>query len=167
MIEAAYKIPLKIKGVIGARSRCHFVFTYLNNIKHGTYSTKSSTTMCRLCLRSCTCSRDVNTTKQNKNKFLFAWLACLVEWRVFEEAMVSFLPVGHTHEDRSDVLVSGARSSQARQAFHTHKHGEAKGMDLTTAANISDWLKPCSDFANGGYRSASRPWIDDGKKFHQ
>jgi hypothetical protein len=40
-----------------------------------------------------------NTTKQNKGQYLFAYLSMLVEYGVFESVEVSYLPVGHTHED--------------------------------------------------------------------
>ena len=40
-----------------------------------------------------------NTTKQNKGKFLVAYLAMLVKNGVFREVYLNFLPVGHTHED--------------------------------------------------------------------
>ena len=40
-----------------------------------------------------------NTTKQNKGRFLMAYLAYLVQQGVIKEAYCNFLPVGHTHED--------------------------------------------------------------------
>jgi len=40
-----------------------------------------------------------NTTKQNKGQYLFAYLSLLVEYGIFEGIEVSYLPVGHTHED--------------------------------------------------------------------
>ena len=40
-----------------------------------------------------------NTTKQNKGRFLMAYLAFLVQQGVIKEAYCNFLPVGHTHED--------------------------------------------------------------------
>ena len=40
-----------------------------------------------------------NTTKQNKGKYLFGFLAHLMYSGVFKSVEVSFLPVGHTHED--------------------------------------------------------------------
>ena len=40
-----------------------------------------------------------NTTKENKNQFVLGWLQTLVDAGVFDEIYVSFLPVGHTHED--------------------------------------------------------------------
>lgn len=40
-----------------------------------------------------------NTTAENKNKYVFAYLTSLVQKGVFREIYVNFLPVGHTHED--------------------------------------------------------------------
>jgi hypothetical protein len=40
-----------------------------------------------------------NTSRQNKNKFVFGFLGCLIAQGIFREVIVSFLPVGHTHED--------------------------------------------------------------------
>ena len=39
-----------------------------------------------------------NTCKQNKSRFLMAYLGELIRAGVFREVYVSFLPVGHTHE---------------------------------------------------------------------
>jgi hypothetical protein len=40
-----------------------------------------------------------NTTKQNKGRYLMAYLAYLIQQGVIKEAYCNFLPVGHTHED--------------------------------------------------------------------
>jgi hypothetical protein len=40
-----------------------------------------------------------NTTKQCKNKFVIAYLGLLIAWNLLERVVISFLPVGHTHED--------------------------------------------------------------------
>ena len=40
-----------------------------------------------------------NTTKQNKGRYLMAYLGYLVQQGVVKEAYCNFLPVGHTHED--------------------------------------------------------------------
>ena len=40
-----------------------------------------------------------NTCRQNKNKYVFGYLGLLVHYGVFTTILVSFLPVGHTHED--------------------------------------------------------------------
>lgn len=40
-----------------------------------------------------------NTTSENKNKTVLGFVAMLVAWRVFEDATVFFLPVGHTYNE--------------------------------------------------------------------
>jgi len=40
-----------------------------------------------------------NCSRENKNRFFFAYMECLVSLGVFVDVYVSFLPVGHTHED--------------------------------------------------------------------
>ena len=40
-----------------------------------------------------------NTTKQNKGQYVFGYLDLMTEYGVFKDVKVSFLPVGHTHED--------------------------------------------------------------------
>lgn len=40
-----------------------------------------------------------NCTRENKNRYFFSYIECLVALEVFSEIQVSFLPVGHTHED--------------------------------------------------------------------
>ena len=40
-----------------------------------------------------------NTTKQNKGRYLMAFLAYLVRMGVLKRVYINFLPVGHTHED--------------------------------------------------------------------
>ena len=37
-----------------------------------------------------------NCFRENKNRYLFSWLAMLVEMKVFVEATVNFLLKGHT-----------------------------------------------------------------------
>ena len=55
-----------------------------------------------------------NTTKQNKNRYIIGYCACLVQWGLADKVVVSFLPVGHTHEDvgmQSFVFCCGVRIS--------------------------------------------------------
>ena len=40
-----------------------------------------------------------NTSKENKNKHLLRFAAQLIERKKFEEVQISFLMVGHTHND--------------------------------------------------------------------
>ena len=105
-----------------------------------------------------------NTTKQNKGQFLYGFLALLVEKGIFETVVVSFLPVGHTHEDIDQLFsrisvwlrhnnAAGRVSLEKaiRHAYKFEKTGEpAKVVHWDTIANISDWLRPyTNDFAEG------------------
>ena len=40
-----------------------------------------------------------NCPRDNKNNIMFGFLAVLVFFGTFQSVEVSFLPVGHTHED--------------------------------------------------------------------
>lgn len=40
-----------------------------------------------------------NCSRENKNRFLMAYVESLVAWGMVEEVLVGFLPVGHSHED--------------------------------------------------------------------
>lgn len=40
-----------------------------------------------------------NFDKENKNRYMFAYLESLVTWKIFRTIDVLFLPTGHTHED--------------------------------------------------------------------
>ena len=99
------KVPLCLMGglVHGFRA---YGYTYLRNIKHGTNIVievlhrifcdykEAKGKLPPVCFLQFD-----NTSKQNKSQYMFGWLSCLVEWGLFREVIVSFLPVGHTHED--------------------------------------------------------------------
>ena len=63
-----------------------------------------------------------NTTKQNKGKFLMAYLGYLVRQGVIKEAYCNFLPVGHTHEDIDQVF--------SRISVFSRRHDAADDGDL-------------------------------------
>ena len=105
-----------------------------------------------------------NTTKQNKGQYLYGFLALLVEKGVFEAIVVSFLPVGHTHEDIDQLFSrismwlrhhnAAGRVSLAKAIKHAYKFektGEpAKVVHWDTIANVSEWLRPyTNNFAHG------------------
>jgi hypothetical protein len=95
-----------------------------------------------------------NTTKQNKGRFLMAYLGYLVQQGVVREVYCNFLPVGHTHEDidqffsrlsvwcrRHDIpcpkdLLFGIRCCM-------RKYGKAPVAEQwTTVANLSSYFGP-------------------------
>ena len=55
-----------------------------------------------------------NTCKQNKSRFLMAYLGELIRAGVFREVYVSFLPVGHTHEDIDQMFSRFAMAIRVR-----------------------------------------------------
>ena len=40
-----------------------------------------------------------NCARENKNQFVLGYLCYLIKCKVFKKIELSFLPVGHTHED--------------------------------------------------------------------
>ena len=96
-----HKIPLHLMGAL-VHGRSTYGFTYLNNVKHGTNIVIE-------CLHRIINDMPElpetlflqldNTWKQNKNQFMIGFAGCLVQWGIFKRVVVSFLPVGHTHED--------------------------------------------------------------------
>ena len=93
-----------------------------------------------------------NTTKQNKGRFLFAFLALLVHHNVFDKILVSFLPVGHTHEDidqmfsrfaeylRGHNARSRAEMADAMRRAFAYGDQLAQVHILQTVAAMSDFL---------------------------
>ncbi|XP_072050017.1 uncharacterized protein [Amphiura filiformis] len=93
-----------------------------------------------------------NCARENKNKYFFALCCLLVELNVFQKIRVSFLPVGHTHED-IDQLFSRIAVHLRRFSIPTftkliHLLQGAVTKICTTAErflnyfNIRDWLAP-------------------------
>ena len=145
-----------------AHGRQVYGFTFLDNCKHG----NNITIECMWRIIEDTIAREGvlppvfylqldNTSKQCKGQWLFGFLACLVQWGVFEKIVVSFLPVGHTHEDIDQIFSRLAmylrhRNSRSRmemlagfQKCYTSKMGTTPVTDNVEAvANISDWLPP-------------------------
>lgn len=102
-----------------------------------------------------------NCGRENKNAAVMAYISWLVQRKVFEVAEVSFLPVGHTHEDidqiwsrtglqlRShDVSCEAELFDLIKKSFH-HYGFEARCGTLETVANIKEWLAPYSNKVHG------------------
>lgn len=102
-----------------------------------------------------------NTVKQCKNKYVLGYCAWLVHFGVFQEITISFLPVGHTHEDIDQMFscISKYLSSHdapsrlafgeaVKRAFHNKESPEGpctvtpEVVHLDRLANISDYMKP-------------------------
>jgi hypothetical protein len=93
-----------------------------------------------------------NTTKSCKGKFLFSWLGLLVHAGIFKKVIVSFLPVGHTHEDIDQFFSCISRALRRRPAHSrimlaqvikdSYKSSGVSPVvrHWENVANISGWL---------------------------
>lgn len=98
--ESPDGITVRIIGAI-VHSVQKQVYAYLN-----THFTKETNTMIEVLRRVLEAQETLppvlvlqldNTSQENKNSHLFAFLAALVKAGTFEKVVVNFLPVGHTH----------------------------------------------------------------------
>ena len=100
------------------------------------------------------CLQMDNCAKENKNKYVLGYLNWLVQRGVFEEIELSFLPVGHTHEDIDQMfsrIAIALRSRDAatrddlitivRDAFEYYG-SQPTCHELTTVADVSAWMEP-------------------------
>ena len=186
--DGHWKIATHLMGALVHGRTCHG-FTFLPNIKHGTNITVE--TLHRVLQHEFELNEKKpfkqrvlylqldNTTKQCKSQFLLGYLALLVVWAVFAEVVLSFLPVGHTHEDIDQMfsrIASWLRKNNAtsrigfREAIVAGFKGKWTGKvvagDIERAANVSDWiadkLAPMANNASG--RGTQRDGIT---RFHQ
>ena len=105
-----------------------------------------------------------NTTKQNKGKFLCAFLHILVDYGLFDMTTVNFLPVGHTHIDidqffsrysvylRTHNTLSRMQMKEALEKCYRSKKGAVEKPVVRhweTIANVSEWIgQTCADTKN-------------------
>lgn len=95
------------------------------------------------------CIQVDNCTRENKNRFFFAYIESLVRWKLFHEVEVGFLPVGHTHEDIDQAFsTTSARLRvheavtlndllfQLRQVYNSH-------TSVVHMKNIINWSGLC------------------------
>jgi hypothetical protein len=101
-----------------------------------------------------------NCVRENKNRAVMAYLCWLVQRRIFKEIHVSFLPVGHTHEDidqvwsRTSIQMKGHNVcceeelfALIQDSFHHYGH-KARCGSLETVANVKEWILPhCEEMA--------------------
>jgi hypothetical protein len=93
-----------------------------------------------------------NTTKQNKGRYVLAFLALLVEHGIFERIYVCFLPVGHTHEDidqmfsrmaialRGRDMMSREEMTRVMENAYRFEGLPPKVEHWDRIGNIRDWI---------------------------
>ena len=134
------KIPTKLYGVI-AHGRGSYAFTVPPNAPTGVNLTveivhrvfQHVLEMEGRLPKTLTLQLD-NTTGQNKNNYLLAFLALLVGWKVFENVYVNFLPVGHTHEDIDQMF--------SRFAIYNRVHDATTPTDLLNNCREAFYPRP-------------------------
>lgn len=158
------KVSVHLMGAI-VHGRQPFAFTFLENIKHGTNITIEC--LHRIfrrirenegALPQVLYLQMDNTCKQNKNKYMLAWMYHLVHIGTFRAVHLHFLPVGHTHTDVDQMfsrLAVHLRShdsksrnellTRLKMAFKTRMGDRVYGEHIDRAANISEFLKPFID----------------------
>jgi thioester reductase-like protein len=94
---------------------------------------------------------DDNCGRENKNRFVLALCCLLVELGIFRKIKISFLMVGHTHEDVDQVFskFSGYLLKHTALTIDKLLSGFSKcyslaphGVELKDMFDISNWLLP-------------------------
>jgi hypothetical protein len=157
----ALRVPVHLMGVLVHGDYVH-AYTYYENFKQGNNVTIEA-------IHSALCAKMArdgrlpstfflqldNTTKQCKSRYMIGWLGYLVFRGVFNHIVVSFLPVGHTHEDIDqvfsrlsvylachDALNMAQLHAAIRQSYQTREGLRADCGFWDRCANFSHWIKP-------------------------
>ena len=103
-----------------------------------------------------------NTTKQNKGTYLYVFLYLLVHHGVFDRIIITYLPVGHTHEDIDQMF---SRFAIALRQFNAVTRTEMGNVledafffnelptivvHMDTCANISGWIENLTECKTKG-----------------
>uniref|UniRef100_A0A8W8JJX8 DUF7869 domain-containing protein n=1 Tax=Magallana gigas TaxID=29159 RepID=A0A8W8JJX8_MAGGI len=86
-----------------------------------------------------------NCFRENKNKFVLSFLELLVRRRIFYEVQLSFLHVGHTHEDIDQMFSVIADNLRHKDAATLPEMSDIlySAEELRGCFDISGWLSPC------------------------
>ena len=119
-----------------------------------------------------------NCFKENKNKYMLAFLKLLIRHRIYQQVIWNFLPVGHTHEDYDQIFVPLANAKWSH-AFHTpeefiefatraYRRYELKPQIIKLSKNVDwkTWLDPFIDEIKGhtkplSFKIAAQPTKND------
>ncbi|XP_071125906.1 uncharacterized protein [Mytilus edulis] len=151
--DLASTIPMKthVTGAINHGTHQKFVFTDIYQYKHDSNLTLN---ILMKLLWKASKGRPLppvlylqadNCFRENKNKFILSFLELLVHRRVFYEIQLSFLYVGHTHEDIDQifsVFSDRLRHTDATTVPELHQN-LYNAQELHGCYNVSGWLDPC------------------------
>ena len=156
--DAAWKLKLHLLGVL-VHGRGQYVYTCPGHIAQGNNVTIQALwdTIVQVHLNEGKLPNHLllqldNTTKSCKGRYVLAFLALLVEYGIFKRVTLSFLPVGHTHEDIDQffsciakILRQSDAHSRIALARCVKKSFSKWGVEpvvthWSSVANISGWL---------------------------
>ncbi|GBG80651.1 hypothetical protein CBR_g31111 [Chara braunii] len=90
-----------------------------------------------------------NTSKENKNKFVLAYLVFLVKMNVFSKVKLNFLLVGHTHDDIDQMFSCFSRKLALLDAYdlfelqhiirESYKAEQEHGVTVDEMTETMDW----------------------------
>ena len=166
--EEAWKTKMHLMGVI-VHGRDTNLFTMPSHVKCGHNVTIQAIwdTITRILKAEGKLPRTLyvqldNTSRQNKGRYLAAFLEVLVAAGLFERAYMCFLPVGHTHEDidqlfsrisirlrKNDAWDRKHLAWQIRQSYTTREGRKPVVVHWDTLANISGWLHKHCEAVDG------------------
>ncbi len=92
-----------------------------------------------------------NCTRENKNRYFFAYIESLLRWKLFDEIIVSFLPVGHTHEDIDQTFSRTSDRLRCNDAVTLDElHGEFRQVynehtSVGSMNNVINWSDLCEN----------------------
>jgi hypothetical protein len=98
-----------------------------------------------------------NCGSQNKNHYVFGYLAWLVSRGVFREIYVSFLPVGHTHADIDQMFSRFSVYLRCHDAPCRAKLYRGLAESFTPAPSTNHIRQVCN----------FKKWLDDNKFLHK
>jgi hypothetical protein len=107
-----------------------------------------------------------NTSRDNKNHYVFAYFSYLVQKGIFRQVDINFLPVGHTHEDidqlfsvvnrrmkTHDVFTFPQLQEEIKNAFRRDSEKVCVVEHVTALHDFKEWLEGVSQNAYKDYRS--------------
>jgi hypothetical protein len=159
--QKAIRVPVHLMGVLIHGEAVH-AYTYFENFKQGnnvTIQAIHDSLADKLArdgkLPSTLYVQLDNTSKQCKARYMIGWLGYLIKLGLFNSIVLSFLPVGHTHEDIDqifsrlsvylachDALNMEQLHVAIRGGYQTKDGHRAKCEFWDRCGNFSDWIKP-------------------------
>ena len=159
--QKALRVPVHLMGVLVHGEAVHG-FTYFESFKQGNnvtieaiYEALATKLAKDGKLPSVLYLQLDNTSKQCKGRFMIGFLGYLILKGVFRRIMLSFLPVGHTHEDIDqffsrlatylschDAANIDELHDAIRRCYQTKAGVRAQTAHWDRCANFSEWIDP-------------------------